>query len=64
MNPSDWLDFIDDLLFAQFFSEFLQVLLQVHTPHLSGGKHLHSLSLLLHLYVVVALLEILRILLY
>lgn len=63
MNPRDGLDFIYDLLFAQFLSEFLEVLLQVHTPHLGGGEHLQTLGLLLHIDVVLASLQVVRVLL-
>lgn len=63
MNPRDGLDFIYDLLLAQFLSEFLEVLLQVHTPHLGGGEHLQTLGLLLHIDVVLASLQVVRVLL-
>jgi hypothetical protein len=63
VNPRDGLDFIYDLLLPQFLSEFLEVLLQVHTPHLGGGKHLQTLSLLLHIDVLLASLQVVRVLL-
>ena len=63
MDSRDGLDFIYQLLLAEFLSEFLEVLLQVETTHLGRREQLQTLSVLLQVDIVLATLQVVRVLL-